>query len=79
MSTNTNKQDATCFALVDVNNFYVSCERIFNSRLLGRPVIVLANNDGVTIARSHEADATSARSFPHGCRQSRFKSYARST
>lgn len=34
------------FALVDVNNFYVSCERVFDPKLLGKPVIVLSNNDG---------------------------------
>jgi len=43
------------FALVDVNNFYVSCERLFEPRLEGRPVVVLSNNDGVVIARSQEA------------------------
>lgn len=43
------------FILVDCNNFYVSCERIFNSRLEGRPVIVLSNNDGCVVARSQEA------------------------
>ena len=42
-------------ALCDVNNFYVSCERVFNSRLVGKPVIVLSNNDGCAIARSDEA------------------------
>ncbi len=45
------------FALVDCNNFYVSCERVFNSKLLGKPVIVLSNNDGCAIARSDEAKA----------------------
>ncbi len=45
------------FALIDVNNFYVSCERAFQPELLGRPVIVLSNNDGCAIARSHEAKA----------------------
>lgn len=44
-------------ALVDCNNFYVSCERIFNPRLNGKPVIVLSNNDGCVIARSNEAKA----------------------
>lgn len=42
-------------ALIDCNNFYVSCERVFAPRLLGRPVVVLSNNDGCVIARSEEA------------------------
>jgi len=45
------------FALVDCNNFYVSCERVFNPRLNGKPVIVLSNNDGCAVARSNEAKA----------------------
>jgi DNA polymerase V len=45
------------FALVDGNNFYVSCERVFRPTLIGRPVIVLSNNDGCAIARSDEAKA----------------------
>lgn len=48
---------ASIFALCDCNNFYVSCERVFNARLTGRPVIVLSNNDGCVIARSEEAKA----------------------
>ena len=44
-------------ALVDCNNFYVSCERVFDHRLEGVPVIVLSNNDGCAIARSNEAKA----------------------
>src|SRR5512136_2295092 len=44
-------------ALVDCNNFYVSCERVFNPRLQGKPVIVLSNNDGCVVARSNEAKA----------------------
>ena len=43
------------FALVDCNNFYVSCERVFNPSMNGRPVVVLSNNDGCIIARSNEA------------------------
>jgi DNA polymerase V len=43
------------FALVDCNNFYVSCERVFNPKLGRRPVIVLSNNDGCVVARSNEA------------------------
>ena len=45
------------FALVDCNNFYASCERLFQPRLRGRPVVVLSNNDGCVIARSNEAKA----------------------
>ncbi|WP_395058625.1 Y-family DNA polymerase [Flavobacterium sp.] len=43
------------FALVDCNNFYASCERIFNPTLNGKPIVVLSNNDGCVIARSNEA------------------------
>ena len=46
-----------CFALVDCNNFYASCERVFDPRLVGVPVIVLSNNDGCVVARSAEAKA----------------------
>ena len=42
-------------ALVDCNNFYVSCERVFDPSLAQRPVVVLSNNDGCVIARSEEA------------------------
>ncbi len=42
-------------ALIDVNNFYVSCERVFNPKLVGKPVVVLSNNDGCVISRSNEA------------------------
>lgn len=45
------------FALVDVNNFYVSCERVFNPHLDNRPVVVLSNNDGCAVARSNEVKA----------------------
>lgn len=47
----------TLFALVDCNNFYASCERVFNPRLKYQPVVVLSNNDGCVIARSNEAKA----------------------
>ncbi|MBF0532215.1 MAG: Y-family DNA polymerase [Candidatus Omnitrophica bacterium] len=43
------------YALIDCNNFYASCERVFDPSLRGRPVVVLSNNDGCAIARSEEA------------------------
>lgn len=45
------------FALIDGNNFYVSCERVFAPKLEGRPVVVLSNNDGCVVARSAEVKA----------------------
>ena len=45
------------YALVDCNNFYASCERVFNPFLENKPVVVLSNNDGCVIARSNEAKA----------------------
>ena len=42
------------FILVDCNNFYVSCERLFRPELRNRPVVVLSNNDGCIVARSNE-------------------------
>ena len=45
------------YALVDCNNFYVSCERVFQPQLNGKPVVVLSNNDGCIISRSNEAKA----------------------
>jgi DNA polymerase V len=47
----------TTIALVDVNNFYVSAERVFNPKLEGVPVVVLSNNDGCVVARSAEVKA----------------------
>jgi DNA polymerase V len=45
------------FALIDCNNFYASCERVFRPDLFGKPIVVLSNNDGCVIARSNEAKA----------------------
>ena len=45
------------FALVDCNNFYASCERVFSPKLEDKPVVVLSNNDGCIVARSNEAKA----------------------
>ena len=46
--------DQPLMALVDCNNFYVSCERVFRPDLIGKPVAVLSNNDGCIVARSQE-------------------------
>src|SRR3954453_16580684 len=48
---------AAPLALIDCNNFYVSCERVFDCKLEGVPVLVLSNNDGCAIARSEEVKA----------------------
>ena len=45
------------FALVDVNNFYCSCERVFQPKLEHVPMVVLSNNDGCAVARSNEVKA----------------------
>ncbi|MEI6881908.1 MAG: Y-family DNA polymerase [Bacteroidota bacterium] len=45
------------FALIDCNNFYASCERVFRPELVNKPIVVLSNNDGCVIARSNEAKA----------------------
>lgn len=52
------------YGLVDCNNFFVSCERVFDPRLNGKTVVVLSNNDGCVIARSNEAKAAG---IPMGC------------
>jgi DNA polymerase V len=44
-------------ALVDCNNFYASCERVFKPHLEGKPIVILSNNDGCIVARSNEAKA----------------------
>ena len=43
------------FALLDCNNFYASCERVFKPGLRKKPLVILSNNDGCVIARSYEA------------------------
>lgn len=51
------KEQTKCFALIDCNNFYASCERLFRPDLKYKPVIVASNNDGCAVARSAEAKA----------------------
>ena len=45
------------YLLIDCDNFFVSCERVFRPCLKDRPVVVLSNNDGCVVARSYEAKA----------------------
>ena len=49
------------FVLADADSFYASCERVFDPKLVGRPVVVLSNNDGCVVARSREAKALGVR------------------
>lgn len=49
------QQENKIFGIIDANNFYVSCEQVFNPKLKNKPVIVLSNNDGCVISRSQEA------------------------
>lgn len=58
------------FALVDCNNFYASCERVFQPNLRDQPIVVLSNNDGCVIARSNEAKALG---IPMGAPAFKFK------
>lgn len=51
------------FALVDGNSFYASCERVFRPDLIGKPIVVLSNNDGCVVARSAEAKALGIKGF----------------
>ena len=53
----TNHSHQRSIALIDVNNFYLSCERVFNTMLINKPVVVLSNNDGCAVARSNEVKA----------------------
>jgi len=55
------KKSVQQLALVDCNNFYVSCERLFRPDLAGRPVVVLSNNDGCVVSRSNEAKSIGIR------------------
>jgi len=51
------------FALVDCNNFYASCEKLFRPDLRNTPVVVLSNNDGCVVARSRESKALGIKMF----------------
>jgi DNA polymerase V len=58
------------YALVDCNNFYASCERVFQPQYNGKPVVILSNNDGCVIARSYEAKALG---IPMGAPEFKFR------
>ena len=60
------------YALVDCNNFFVSCERVINPQLEGKPVVILSNNDGCIVARSNEVKALSV---PMGAPYFKWKDY----
>ena len=60
------------FALVDCNNFYTSCERVFQPRLTDQPIVILSNNDGCVISRSDEGKALG---IPMGAPAFKFKSF----
>lgn len=60
------------FALVDCNNFYASCERVFNPNLQGKPVAILSNNDGCVVARSDEVKALG---LPMGAPAFKYKAF----
>src|SRR5690554_2679764 len=57
MRSRDNNGDVKQFALVDCNNFFVSCEQVFRPDLKGVPTVVLSNNDGCVVARSNEVKA----------------------
>ena len=61
LSATSNATPEKRFGIVDCNNFYASCERLFAPHLIGKPVVVLSNNDGCIIARSNEAKALGIR------------------
>ena len=58
------------YALVDCNNFYASCERVFQPQLNGKPIVILSNNDGCIISRSYEAKALG---IPMGAPEFKFR------
>ena len=62
------------FALVDCNNFYASCERVFNPNLQGKPLAILSNNDGCVIARSDEVKSLG---LPMGAPAFKYKTFFR--
>ncbi len=60
------------YAMVDCNNFYASCERVFNPALIGKPIVILSNNDGCVIARSEEAKSLD---IPMGAPEFKYRTF----
>jgi len=69
-----NNRRSIVYAMIDCNNFYASCERVFNPHLEGRPIVILSNNDGCVIARSEEAKELN---IPMGAPEFKFRKFFR--
>lgn len=67
-----NNRSSIVYAMIDCNNFYASCERVFNPGLEGKPIVILSNNDGCVIARSEEAKALG---IPMGAPEFKFRKF----
>ncbi|MDR9416009.1 MAG: Y-family DNA polymerase [Gracilimonas sp.] len=67
-----NNRSTIAYAMVDCNNFYASCERVFDPGLKGRPIVILSNNDGCVIARSEEAKQLD---IPMGAPEFKFRKF----
>lgn len=67
-----NNRSSIAYAMVDCNNFYASCERVFNPKLEGKPIVILSNNDGCVIARSQEAKELD---IPMGAPEFKFRKF----
>ena len=61
------------YAIIDCDNCYVSCERVFRPDLNGKPVVVLSNNDGCVVARSNEAKALGIKAGQRKQARTKFK------
>lgn len=69
-----NTRSSVAYAIIDCNNFYASCERVFNPKLEGKPIVILSNNDGCVIARSEEAKDLE---IPMGAPEFKFRKFFR--
>lgn len=67
-------RSSIAYAMIDCNNFYASCERVFNPSLEGKPIVILSNNDGCVIARSEEAKELN---IPMGAPEFKYRKFFR--